>query len=396
MTGIKQAVILAGGQGVRLRPLTYTTPKPMVLVNRRPYLEYLIELLKKNGISEVVLLLGYLSEKIVSHFKDGSGFGIRIRYSIGDVLFETGKRIKDAEVFFQERFLLLYSDNYWPLNLAKLEEFHNKNQADATVTVYSNREGLTKNNIYVDKDGFVLKYDKLRQEQGLNGVEIGFFVITKKVLSLMPEGNFSFEKEVLPRLIESRRLAGYLTDHKYYSIGSMDRLSLMERFLQPKKVIFLDRDGVINEKAPKAEYIKSWDEFKFLPGSTEALRLLSENGYMIFIITNQAGIARGIMSEGDLKSIHVNLEKALKNINVKIEGIYYCPHGWDDGCICRKPRAGMFFKAANEHNLDLSKTFFVGDDERDLEAGNAAGCRTFLTDSDMPLLKIAEKIIASN
>ena len=394
MERVNQAVILAGGVGARLRPLTYTIPKPMILVNDRPYLEYLIELLKQNGISEIVLLLGYLYEKIVDHFGDGSNFGINIKYSIGDVSFETGKRIKDAENLIKDHFLLMYCDNYWPLNLGKLIELHCKNQTAATVTVYTNKDGITKNNIYVDKNGYVVKYDKSRTDKNLNGVEIGFFIIDKEVMGLMPNNNFSFEKEILPQLIEKRQLSGYLTEHRYYSIGSLERISKTEKFLQPKKVIFLDRDGVINKKAPKADYVKAWDEFEFLSGAIEAIKLLAKHDYKIFIITNQAGIARGAMTEQDLKKIHENLENELEKHNVKIEGIYYCPHGWDDGCECRKPKPGMFFQAAIDHDLDLSKSIFIGDDERDLQAGNAAGCRTILVDSELSLLKVVkEKII---
>lgn len=391
---VNQAVILAGGIGTRLRPLTYTTPKPMVLVNKRPYLEYLIELLKRNGISEVVLLLGYLHEKIVDHFGDGSDFGISIKYSIGDMSFETGKRIKDAQDIIRERFLLMYCDNYWPLDLTRLVEFHNKSQTIATVTVYTNKDSITRNNTYVDEKGYVIKYDKSRKDNDLNGVEIGFFIIDKKVLDMMPGNNFSFEKEILPQLIEKHQLSGYLTGHRYYSISSPERLLAAEKFLLPKKVIFLDRDGVINKKAPKAEYVKSWNEFEFLPGSIDAMKLLSRHDHKIFIITNQAGIARGAMTENDLKAIHSNLKIELEKKNVKIEGIYYCPHGWNDGCDCRKPKPGMFFRAAREHDLDLSKSAFIGDDERDLEAGNAAGCRTLLINPDASLLKIVkEKIL---
>lgn len=394
MVNVNQAVILAGGIGTRLRPLTYTTPKPMVLVNNRPFLEYLIDLLKQNGISEVVLLLGYLHEKIVEHFGDGSNFGINIKYSIGDVSFETGKRIKDAENLMQDHFLLMYCDNYWPLNLQRLVELHDKNQTAATVTVYTNKDGITRNNMYVDENGYVVKYDKSRKDKNLNGVEIGFFILDKKVLDLMPDDNFSFEKVVLPQLIEKHQLSGYLTDHRYYSIGSLERISKTEKFLQPKKIIFLDRDGVINKKAPEAEYVKLWDEFEFLPGAIEAMALLAQNNYKIFIISNQAGIARGAMTEQDLKEIHGNMEKELEKHNVKIEKIYYCPHGWDDGCECRKPKPGMLFQAAREYDLDLSKSLFIGDDERDLQAGNAAGCRTLLVDSEFSLLRaVKEKII---
>ncbi len=265
MVSVNQAVILAGGVGMRLRPLTNTIPKPMVLVNNRPYLEYLIELLKNNGISEILLLLGYLSEKVVDYFGNGSDFGINIKYSVGDVSFETGKRIKDAENLIKDHFLLMYCDNYWPLNLQRLTEFHEKKQTAATVTVYTNKDGITRNNICVDEKGYVVKYDKSRTDKNLNGVEIGFFIIDKKIMNLMPNKNFSFEKEMLSQLIENHQLSGYLTDHRYYSIGSLERISKTEKFLLPKKVIFLDRDGVINKKPSKAEYVKSWNEFEFFP-----------------------------------------------------------------------------------------------------------------------------------
>ncbi len=394
MSSVKQAVILAGGVGERLRPLTYTTPKPMVPVNGRPYLEYLVELLKKNGISEIVLLVGYLHEKIIDYFGDGSDFGINIKYSIGDVSFETGKRIKDAESLIHEHFLLMYCDNYWPLDLKRLTELYNRNKTAVIVTVYTNKDSITRNNVYVDDKGYVVKYDKSRKDKDLNGVEIGFFIIDKDVLGLMPGNNFSFEQEILPKLIKKRQLSGYLTDHRYYSIGSPERLALAERFLKPKKIIFLDRDGVINRKAPRAEYIKSWDEFEFIPGSMEAMKLLSRHGYKIFIITNQAGVSMGAMTENDLKAIHSNLERELEKEGVRIEGIYYCLHGWDDGCECRKPKPGMLFQAAREHDLDLSGSTFIGDDERDLQAGKAAGCRTLLVDPESTLLKLVkEKIV---
>jgi D-glycero-D-manno-heptose 1,7-bisphosphate phosphatase len=388
---ITQAVILAGGIGSRLRPLTYTTPKPLVSINGRPFLEYLLELLKRNGISEIVLLLGYRHEKIRDHFGDGSNFGLKIKYSLGDVAFRTGKRIKNAQNLVHKRFMLLYCDNYWPLDLQRLIRFHDRNRVDATVTVYANEDGSTRNNMYVDQSGYVIKYDKSRSDNDLNGVEIGYYILDEKVINLMPDDNFSFEKEILPRLIAARQLAGFHTEHKYYSIGSLERLPQTERFLRPKKVVFLDRDGVINRKAPKAAYVRSWREFVFLPGVIQAIALLTKHHYKIFIVTNQAGIARGLMTEQDLKRIHIRMKDELARHDAKIEGIYFCPHGWDEGCKCRKPKAGMFYQAARDHDLDLTKTYFIGDDERDLAAGNAAGCRTFLADSEMSLLRIAKE-----
>jgi len=392
MVSIKQAVILAGGLGTRLRPLTNTIPKPMILLDNKPFLEYLTELLKKNGIKEVILLLGYLPEKIEEYFRDGSKFGVKIKYSIGDVSFDTGKRIKNAEGLLDKKFLLMYCDNYVPFNLKNLIEYHNKHNVLVTVTIYTNKDKFTKSNMRVDEKGYVVLYDKNRQQENLSGVDIGFFIVEKKVLELMPNTNFSFQ-ETLLKLIEKKQLAGYLTDHRYYSIGNLERLPITEKFLKPKKVIFLDRDGVINKKAPKADYVKKWDEFEFLPGAIEAMKILSENDYEIYIISNQAGIARGMMTKGDLEDIHQNMKKKLAKHNIKIKEIYYCPHGWDDGCECRKPKPGMFFQAAREHNLDLSKTIFIGDDERDGEAGEAAGIKTILVTPKNGFLDIIKQVI---
>jgi len=396
MTLVRQAVILAGGIGTRLRPLTYKIPKPMIKFNNKPFLEYLINLLKENGIEEVILLLGYLPEKIKEYFGDGTNFGINIKYSIGDVSFETGKRIKNTEDLLDENFLLMYCDNYWPLDLKKLTKYYEKKNVLASITIYTNKDNFTKNNIKVDDKGYVTLYDRERKEKDLSGVEIGFYIINKKVLDIIPNTNLCFEKDIIPQLIHKRQLAGYLTDHRYYSIGKIERLPITEKFLKPKKVIFLDRDGAINKKPPKADYIKNWNEFEFLPGSIEAISLLTKDGYDIYLISNQAGIARGMITENDLKEIHEKMKKELDRHGAKISGIYYCPHGWDEGCECRKPKPGMFFQAEREHHINLTKAIFIGDDERDLQAGNAAGCKTILVNPENNLLKVVKSLVESS
>lgn len=394
-TRIKQAAILAGGLGERLRPLTNDRPKPMVLINKKPFLEYLIELLKENGIEKVVLLLGYLPEKITEYFGDGSRFGVEIKYSIGAVSDETGTRIRNAAHLLNDEFLLMYCDNYWPLNLQKLTAFFDNHLSLAITTVYTNKKSITKNNIFVDDGGYVTTYDKSRINPNLNGVDLGFFILKKEVLDLMPSHDFSFEKEILPVLIERRQLSGYLTDERYYSIGSLDRIPVTETFLTPKKVVFLDRDGVINKKAPKADYVKKWSEFEFLPGVIEAIKLLNDNHYQIYVITNQPGIARGMMNQEDLDAIHKNFEEELKRHGAKIDGIYMCLHGWNDGCDCRKPKPGLFFDASFDHQIYLRKAVFIGDDERDVEAGAAADCPTILIKQNESLLDVVNSLLKS-
>lgn len=393
MTTIKQAVILAGGLGTRMRPLTDTMPKPMIPVHGRPFLEYLVELLKKNGIEEIILLLGYLPEKITEHFGDGSKFGVKIRYEITPVEYDTGTRIKHAEPLFAEQFLLMYCDNYWPLDLARLTAFYDAHNAPASVVVFDNKNHMTKNNMLVDADGYVVKYDKSRTDPDLNGVDVGFFILKKEVLERAPDGDFNFEKAIVTSLVADRKLAGYMTSHRYYSLGSIERMSVTEKFFEPRKIAFLDRDGVINTRPPKADYVKRWEEFEFLPNAIEGIALLSKNGYEIYIISNQPGIARGVMTQADLDTIHKNMEKKLKEQDITLGGIYVCPHGWDEGCDCRKPKPGLLYQAANEHYFDTTKAIFIGDDPRDAEAGAAAGSRTILMESDGDLLAAVKEIL---
>ena len=395
---IKQAVILAGGQGKRLRPFTLNSPKPMVLILGRPFLEHLILLLKENGIKEVVILTGYLGEKIRDYFGNGSRLGIRIKYSHTPFQNEKGQenesglRLKNAINLLDEKFLLMYCDNYWPLQLEKLENFYKEKKADVLATVYSNKDSSTKNNILVDSSGFVARYDSNRQSADLNGVDIGFFIINKKVLGVLPETNSHFERDILPQLISKKQVLGHLTDHKYYSISDFQRIKEAEKFLAPKKIIFLDRDGVINKKPEKADYVKNWSEFKFIPGVLQAFKTLSQKGYDVYVVTNQPGIARKMMTKEDLNLIHQKMEEELKKNNTKVKAIYCCMHGWDDGCDCRKPKPGLLFQAARENYLDLTKTIFIGDDERDVQAGESAGCKTILIDSPQKFLKVIEQI----
>jgi histidinol-phosphate phosphatase family protein len=144
------------------------------------------------------------------------------------------------------------------------------------------------------------------------------------------------------------------------------------------KCIFLDRDGVINEKAPKDDYIKSWNEFEFLHGVKEAIKRLNKAGFLVIVITNQRGVAKGLMTEEDLKDIHTKLIKELKKSGARIDSIYYCPHDEKDNCNCRKPKIGMFLKAKEDFNIDLNKSWLVGDSNSDIIAGQKAGCKTIL------------------
>ena len=142
------------------------------------------------------------------------------------------------------------------------------------------------------------------------------------------------------------------------------------------QAIFVDRDGVINED--REDYIKSWEEFRFIKGVRQALKKIHRAGIPMVVITNQSVIGRGLVTEGGLSEIHDRMCQAVQKSGGRITKIYYCPHHPDDRCRCRKPRIGLLKKAAQELGLDLKKCLFVGDALKDIQAGNRAGCGTLL------------------
>jgi histidinol-phosphate phosphatase family protein len=265
----------------------------------------------------------------------------------------------------------------------------------AMLTVYSNKDKYTKSTLKVDEAGFVTVYDKSKKHPDLLGTEISYAILRKELVSGLPDENISFEETVYTPLAANRQLAAYVTQHRYYSIGDTPRLPLTEAFLARRPTVILDRDGVLNEKAPRANYVRNWAEFKWLPGALESLRALKEAGFRVLIVSNQAGVARGAMTEADLLEIHRQMVKAAEREGGRIDAIYYCPHNWDENCECRKPKPGMLFQAQRDFSLDLSRTLFIGDDERDGQAADAAGCLSALVSDQRPLLTIIGDLIAA-
>ena len=392
---ISQAVILAGGYGTRLRPFTDTAPKPMYPINGRPFLEHIIDQIKTFGINEIVILLGYLPDVIIDYFGDGSKYGVKIEYSTTPQEYETGSRLKRAneEGKIRDEFILLYCDNYCPINYQKLLDDYHKNDADIQLSAYLNLDGYTKNNLLINENGKVELYDKTHTAEGLQGVEIAYSIMRRKVLDYIPEGNVNFEKTVFPKVISQGKMYATVTEHRYYSIGSWERMKLTEKFFSPQKYIFLDRDGTINVRAPKAYYVMSPDEFIWLPRAKEAILKLKKAGYIIILITNQPGIAKGLMTVEDLNNIHEKMQNDLAEIGAKIDQIYTCNHGWDDGCRCRKPKPGMLFDAQKDNSLNLTKCYFIGDDERDQQAGIAAGCKVMRITDTFDLMDAVNKVL---
>jgi D-glycero-D-manno-heptose 1,7-bisphosphate phosphatase len=390
-----QAVILAGGRGTRLLPLTETRPKPMIEFHGRPFLEYLIEQLKAQGFNRILLLLGYLPEVVQEYFGDGRRFGVSIEYSVTPVEDETGSRLRAARDQMDSLALLMYCDNYLPFSMDAMWSQWLARDPLALVTAYANEDGYTRSNLRIDFDGKIAVYDKSRTTSGLKGVDMGYMLMRREILDLMPEGNVSFEQTVYPKLIQQGRFYAHVTRHRYYSVGDHKRLPLTAEFLARKPTVLLDRDGVLNEKMPRADYVKTPSEWKWTSEALESLRLFVQRGFRTVVITNQPGIARGMMTEHDLAAIHTRMRNEALAAGGRIDEIYYCPHGWDDGCQCRKPAPGMLFAAQRDHHLDLSRCVYIGDDDRDRLAAEAAGCQFRMVEPGRPsLLEITREITA--
>lgn len=392
---IKQAIIIAGGMGTRLKPFTDNNPKPMYPISGKPFLGYLLEQIKDFGIEKVVLLLGYKAEKIIdyidSEWKDDS---LDIICKVTPLEYDTGARIKNAQEIMDEHFLFMYCDNYCTIDFKKLVSDYYNNGAMIQITAYENKDGYTKNNLIIDENGLVTCYDKTRTVEGLLGVDIGYAIINRRVVELFGNENENFEKRVYPELVRKNKLYATVTKQRYYSVGSWERIKLTESFFDDKKVVFLDRDGTLNVRPPKACYIERKEDFIWLDGAIEAFKMLKENGYIVILVSNQPGIARGNLTEETLFDINNSMQQELeRGTGYKIDYIYYCPHNWDEGCECRKPKPGMLFQAQKDININLYKSILIGDDERDIEAGNAAGCTCYQVTDDRSLLDIVRDII---
>lgn len=148
------------------------------------------------------------------------------------------------------------------------------------------------------------------------------------------------------------------------------------------RAVFLDRDGVINQKQPEGKYVTAWSEFEFLPNAAEAIKALNDLGYLVIVVTNQRGVALGAMSEAALEEIHRRMIKRLAARGARIDAVYYCPH--DKGeCDCRKPATGLFMKARRDFpGIDFTRSYVIGDSGPDIEAGRRLGCKTILIGPD--------------
>ena len=396
---IHTAVVLAGGKGTRLQSAFPGLAKPMVPMAGIPVLEHLVKTYSAQGIERFFFTIGHLGDQIQAHFGDGSPWGVAIQYIEEPEPLGTAGGLHLIPELKEGPFWVMYGDTVSSIDLARMETFHRQHQADATLLVHPNDHPYDSDLVASDATGRVTAVHGKPHPEGLevrNQVNAALYLFEPDVLEQIPEGVASdFGRDLFPVWADSMRLMAYSTPEYIKDMGKPERHAQVEHAIasglvasrnlsQLQKAAFLDRDGVINIDT---DLIKHPDEMTVYPFAADAIKALRAAGYIVVVITNQSVVARGLTDLDGIEAIHARLERLLAEEGALVDAIYFCPHHPDKGypeevpefkidCSCRKPKPGMILEAAERFNIDLSQSWMVGDSERDILAGQAAGCRT--------------------
>jgi D,D-heptose 1,7-bisphosphate phosphatase len=398
-----KAVIIAGGRGTRLKGVTAEDmPKPLIPIAGKPVILTQIELLRRYGYNEILILTGFLSEKIENKIKDGSEFGVHIEYDREPYPLGTAGCIMQIEDKINGDFIVFNGDQVMDFNIPKMAEFHLRHKAAATLFLHPNDHPHDSDLVNIDDEGFVTHFYPKPHPQGVwyrNLVNAGAYIFSPRIFAYMKKGEkVDVGKNLLPRLISGHeKVAGYISAEYIKDMGTPERLEKVRNDVLSGKVaalnssykrpaIFLDRDGVINKEV---DLLSRIDDLELLPGVHHAIKKINDSGYLCIVITNQPVIARNLLDFRELRDIHNKMEWLLGEHGCFIDALYFCPHHPHSGypeerkeykidCDCRKPKPGMIFKAAEDYNIDLDNSFMIGDRETDIMAGHNAGIRTVI------------------
>lgn len=411
-----KVVIMAGGKGTRIASVRNDVPKPMIEICGKPILEYQIENLKRCGLTDIILVVGYLGDVIREYFEDGRKFGVNITYFVEDhPLGTAGALFKMPEL--TDDFLLICGDVIMDVDYNRFIEFHKKNKAYASLVSHPNGHPYDSSLLVTEmipplqKGGIPIDTHKVvhwmnKEDERLyykNRVNAGIEILSPKLLAKVkkdltprhPENpdKIDLDRDVLKPNIESGKIFAYDTTEYIKDMGTPERYYEVEKDIQigkvrarnlknKQKAIFLDRDGTINKMVG---FVTKPEQFELIKGVAEAIKLINMSEYLVIVITNQPVIARGDCTFEELQIIHNKMETELGNFGAFVDAIYVCPHHPDGGfpnerseykrdCACRKPKAGLLLEAAEDYNIDLSKSYMIGDSERDVKAGENAKC----------------------
>lgn len=401
-----KVVIMAGGKGTRISSVASDIPKPMIKIQGKPVLEHEIECLREQGFTDIILTVSYLGNIIMDYFKNGSQFGVHIDYFVEEEPLGNAGALFKLKGKLTDDFLLLNADAVFDIDFNRLVDYHKTHGGLVTLFTHPNSHPYDSGLIIADKNGVVLKWlakEDDRPEFYRNRVNAGIHVISPKVLETeITTLKVDLDRQLLKPLAGTGQMYVYDSPEYVKDMGTPERYESVCRDFKKGKVharnlrnkqkaIFLDRDGVINKYVG---FLRDINEFELIDGVTEAIRGINESGYLAIVVTNQPVIARGEVTFDELQEIHNKMETLLGKEGAYLDAIYYCPHHPHRGykgeipelkfdCECRKPKPGMLLQAAKDFNIDLGKSWMIGDGERDMVAGQAAGCRVaFIGKSD--------------
>ncbi|MCR5735639.1 MAG: HAD-IIIA family hydrolase [Lachnospiraceae bacterium] len=398
--GDLQVVVLMGGLGTRLKEYTVTCPKSLVEVDGHPFFDYELKLLKEAGFKKFLFLIGYKADMIEEYYGDGKDQGISITYCYdGEELLGTGGAIKRALDLLEEDFLVTYGDSFMDIDYEETVYRYFAGKASgkrALMTILKNNNSFDKSNV-VAKDGQIILYDKKNTVPEMEYIDYGVCVYERSLFEEY-DGDRRFDVAIIQNELSKKgQLAAHEVTRRFYEIGSPKALSefreyVNKRFNTENRAVFLDRDGVINEivyndDTEQLDSPQKKEDFRLLPGVSEALRIFKEKGYLIFIVTNQPGAAKGKSKLSVLYDINTSFVNSMKAEGIEIEGVYMCPHYPKmqpytkeafliKDCDCRKPKPGLIMKAVKKYNIDTASSYMIGDSISDILAGKAAGVKT--------------------
>lgn len=399
-----QAVIMAGGKGTRLAAITKDEiPKPMVPVNGKPLLLWQIEELKKNGITDIIMIIGHLGEKIEEYFQNGEKYGVHVSYiREHEPLGTAGAFYYLKDKIVSDYFLLVFGDVFFSIDIQRMEKFYIDHQAKAALFVHPNSHPADSDLVVLDENNKIFKFDSKHNVRNYwfdNCVNAGFYILNKEICDLVKKPcKQDLEKDILIPLVEKEdAVYGYRSPEYIKDIGTVDRIRQTEKdvengFIEEKCLknkqtcIFLDRDGTINQYRG---LVWKDEDFELEENTSDAIKRINQSGKLAIVITNQPSVARGLCQIEDIETVHKKMSTLLGKEGAYLDDVYFCPHHPDKGypeenpvykipCECRKPKTGLIQKAIEQYHIDLSSSWMVGDTTVDIQTGKNTGLHTAL------------------
>lgn len=370
-----EAIILAGGFGTRLRHIVPDVPKPMAPVDGRPFLRYLLDDLTSKGVDRIVLAVGYMKEVIIEYFGDCYR-GAELIYSPEDSPLLTGGAVKQALAHCREDSVFVVNgDTYFDVDLKSMAEFKAEKNASFVLAARPMSNFDRYGTLALDSSGRILKFcEKMPTECGIiNG---GIYLMDRGFLADIEAQTFSLENDVLEKVVGLKELFAFISKGYFIDIGVPVDYEQAQTDFQERhpvlKAAFFDRDGTINVDV---NYLHRPEDLVFIDGMPEFIHKWNQWGYKVIVVTNQAGIARGMYSEEDMRALHRHMNERLAEWGAHVDAFYHCPHHpeFTGPCSCRKPEPGMFKKAIHDFDLDPSQCIMFGDKPWDVEAAQRCG-----------------------